>query len=243
MSEAKKTTGYRGRWAWVDLTNRTVRVEPADPGYARDYVGGRGLQARLLADHLERTGPLNDPLSPAKPDRHRHARPSTTPPWPTAGRGSCSFVGTMARSPEPAAWVPGHKPIYGLVTHSSAGGLFPNMLKRAGFDQVVIDGRADRPVRLEAVDGALPHRRRRGRPLRDRRRAAASPGAPPRSPTPSPPGVKGSFHADRRPGRLEPRRLRLPHRRLSPQLRPRRGRGRLRLEEPRRRHGLRHATP
>ncbi len=61
----------------------------------------------------------------------------------------------MARSPEPAAWVPGHKPVYGLLTHSSAGGLFPNMLKRAGFDQVVIDGRADRPVRLEAVEGRL----------------------------------------------------------------------------------------
>ena len=60
----------------------------------------------------------------------------------------------MARSPEPAAWVPGHKPLFGLVTHSSAGGLFPNMLKRAGFDQIVIDGRADRPVRLEVVDGA-----------------------------------------------------------------------------------------
>jgi aldehyde:ferredoxin oxidoreductase len=61
----------------------------------------------------------------------------------------------MTRSPEPAPWIPGHAPIHGLVTHSSAGGLFPNMLKRAGFDQVVIDGRADRPVRLEAVDGRL----------------------------------------------------------------------------------------
>src|SRR4030042_1157755 len=57
-------TGYRGRWAWVDLTNRTIRVAPADPGYCRDYVGGRGLQARLLADHLEKTGPLKDPLGP-----------------------------------------------------------------------------------------------------------------------------------------------------------------------------------
>ncbi|MCX6568442.1 MAG: hypothetical protein NT147_05260 [Candidatus Aminicenantes bacterium] len=154
MPEAKKMTGYRGRWAWVDLTNRTVRVEPADPGYSRDYVGGRGLQARLLADHLERTGPLEEPLAPQNRIVVGAAALNDTA-VATAGRGSCSFVGTMARSPEPASWVPGHKPIYGLVTHSSAGGLFPNMLKRAGFDQVVIDGRADRPVRLEAVDGAL----------------------------------------------------------------------------------------
>ena len=154
MSEAKKMTGYKGRWAWVDLTSRTVRVEPADPGYGRDYVGGRGLQARLLADHLEKTGPLKDPLSPQNRIIVGSAALNDTA-VATAGRGSCSFVGTMARSPEPASWVPGHKPVYGLVTHSSAGGLFPNMLKRAGFDQVVVDGRAERPVRLEAVDGAV----------------------------------------------------------------------------------------
>jgi aldehyde:ferredoxin oxidoreductase len=154
MPEAKRMTGYGGRWAWVDLTDRTVRVEPADPGYCRDYVGGRGLQARLLADHLEKTGPLKDPLSPQNRVIIGNAALNDTA-VPTAGRGSCSFVGTMARSPEPVSWVPGHKPIYGLATHSSAGGLFPNMLKRAGFDQVIIDGRADRPVRLEAVDGAI----------------------------------------------------------------------------------------
>jgi len=169
-------TGYRGRWAWVDLTNRTIRVAPADPGYCRDYVGGRGLQARLLADHLEKTGPLKDPLGPQNRVIIGNAALNDTA-VPTAGRGSCSFVGTMARSPEPASWVPGHKSIYGLVTHSSAGGLFPNMLKRAGFDQVVIDGRADRPVRLEAVDGAV---------------RIASPVALPRSPTPSPPGSRAA---------------------------------------------------
>ena len=151
---AARAGGYRGRWAFVDLTARTVRVEPADPAYLRDWVGGRGLQARLIADHLERTGPLLDPLSPANRVVVGSAAPNDTP-VPTAGRGSCSFVGAMARSPRPAAWVPGHRPVHGLLTHSSAGGLFPNMLKRAGFDQVVIDGRADRPVRLEAVEGAL----------------------------------------------------------------------------------------
>lgn len=153
MASEMKTTGYRGRWAFVDLTDRTVRIEPADPTSARDYIGGRGLQARLLADHLEKTGPLRDPLSPGNRIVIGTAALNDTA-VATAGRGSCSFVGTMARSPEPAAWVPGHKPLFGLVTHSSAGGLFPNMLKRAGFDQIVIDGRADRPVRLEVVDGA-----------------------------------------------------------------------------------------
>jgi aldehyde:ferredoxin oxidoreductase len=153
VADTKTTTGFRGRWAFVDLTRRTVRIEPADLSYLREYVGGRGLQARLLADHLEKTGPLRDPLSPANRIVIGSAALNDTA-VATSGRGSCSFVGTMARSPEPAPWIPGHKPLYGLVTHSSAGGLFPNMLKRSGFDQIVIDGRADRPVRLEAVNGA-----------------------------------------------------------------------------------------
>lgn len=155
MSEKKTVpTGYRGRWAWVDLARRTVRVEPADPSYLRDYVGGRGLQARLLADHLERTGPLKDPLGPDNRIIIGTAAANDTV-IPTAGRGSCSFVGTMTRSHGPAPWIPHHTPVHGLITHSSAGGLFPNMLKRSGFDQIIIDGRADRPVRIEAVEGQL----------------------------------------------------------------------------------------
>ncbi len=154
MTGTKRVAGSRGRWAWVDLTDRTVRIEPADDTVCRDYVGGRGVQARLLADQLERIGSLRDPLSPANRIVIGSAALNDTA-VPTAGRGSCSFIGTMARSPEPAPWLPGHKPVYGLLTHSSAGGLFPNMLKRAGFDQIVIDGRADRPVRLEAVEGVL----------------------------------------------------------------------------------------
>jgi aldehyde:ferredoxin oxidoreductase len=155
MSETKPMpSGYRGMWAWVDLDSRSVQVTPADPVLCRDYVGGRGLQARLLYEKLKAGGPLRDPLSPANRIIIGSAAANDTA-IPTAGRGSCSFIGTMARSPESAAWVPGHKPLYGLITHSSAGGLFHNMLKRAGIDQLIIDGRADRPVRIEVFEGTV----------------------------------------------------------------------------------------
>jgi aldehyde:ferredoxin oxidoreductase len=147
-------TGYRGKWAWVDLARRAVRITEADPAFCRDYVGGRGLQARLLSEKLNGAAPLKDPLSPENRIIIGSAAANDTA-IPTAGRGSCSFVGTMARSPETAPWIPGHKPLYGMITHSSAGGLFHNMLKRAGIDQLIIDGRAERPVRIEAVEGAV----------------------------------------------------------------------------------------
>jgi aldehyde:ferredoxin oxidoreductase len=146
--------GYTGRWAFINLTDRSVRIVPADPAICLDYVGGRGVQARLIYDHLKPTAPLRNPLSPENRLILGTAAPNDTF-IPTAGRGSCSFISPMTRSPVPASWIPGHKPVYGLLTHSSAGGLFPNMLKRAGVDQLIIDGRADRPVRILVTEESV----------------------------------------------------------------------------------------
>ncbi len=146
--------GYQGRWAFVDLGERSVRIEPADERACREYVGGRGVQAALIHDHLRRTGPIRNPLSPQNRIVIGGAACNDTP-VPTAGRGSCSFVSPMTRSAGPAAWVPNHRPVFGLPTHSSAGGRFPNTLKRAGIDQLIVDGRADRPVRLIVAGGSV----------------------------------------------------------------------------------------
>ena len=147
-------TGYTGKLAWVDLTARKTFVEPADPAVYRDYIGGRGVQARLIYEHLKGSGPLEDPLGPKNRIVLGSAAPNDTL-IPTAGRGSCSFIGTMTRSPEAVPWVPGHEPLYGLITHSSCGGLFPNMLKRAGIDHLIIDGKADAPVRILVSEGKV----------------------------------------------------------------------------------------
>ena len=147
-------TGYRGLWAKVDLTNRRAAVEPADPDLYRDYIGGRGVQARLIFDHLRKTGPLTDPLAPENRIILGTGALNDTA-VPTAGRGSCSFISPMTRSPHPAPWVPNHVPVTGHLTHASAGGLFANMLKRAGLDHLIVDGRADKPVRILVTEGKV----------------------------------------------------------------------------------------
>jgi aldehyde:ferredoxin oxidoreductase len=146
--------GYQGRWAWVDLTERRVRVEPADVSICRDYLGGRGVQARLMLDVVRDHGPVLDPLSPSN-RLVLGTGPLNDTRIATAGRGSCTFVSPLTRSPGPAPWVRTHQPLHGLLTHSSAGGVCPNMLKRAGFDQLVIDGRAERPVRLLVAEEGI----------------------------------------------------------------------------------------
>lgn len=151
---AKAFYGYKGKIARVDLTTQQVRVEPAEPDVYRRYLGGRGVQAYYLDEHLKKTGPISDPLAPENRIIVGNAAANDVF-IPTAGRGSCSFISPMTRSPKTVSWVPGHKPLYGLITHSSAGGLFPNMLKRAGIDHLVIDGKADRPVRILVAEGEV----------------------------------------------------------------------------------------
>ncbi|NIR34609.1 MAG: hypothetical protein GWN79_00495, partial [Actinobacteria bacterium] len=41
---------FTGRIAFVDLTTRSVDIEPLDERLARDYVGSTGINTRLLAD-------------------------------------------------------------------------------------------------------------------------------------------------------------------------------------------------
>ncbi len=87
-SKQSRTSGFRGRWAWVDLTARTVRLTDADPVLCRDYVGGRGLHARLLHERLKDLAPLRDPLAPENRIIIGNAAANDTS-IPTAGRGSC----------------------------------------------------------------------------------------------------------------------------------------------------------
>ncbi|MGB4703761.1 MAG: aldehyde ferredoxin oxidoreductase C-terminal domain-containing protein [Candidatus Saccharicenans sp.] len=150
----KKFYGYAGRWALVNLSTRGVEVKEADPELYRLFIGGRGVQAYLIYQHLKRRGPLRDPLSAENRIVIGNSSLNDTA-VPTAGRGSCSFISPFTYSPAEREWLKRRPPIFGLLTHSSCGGLFPNMLKRAGFDQIIIDGRADWPVRLLVFEGKV----------------------------------------------------------------------------------------
>lgn len=145
--------GYNGRWAYVNLTTGRVEVKASDPEVERAFLGGRGLGAYFLAERVrEHGGPVADPLGPenrivlgcaAFIDTKVH----------TASRGSASFFSPFTRSSHPLT--KGLPPVHGLVTHSSIGGSFATRLKASGIDQIIIDGRARQPVRIEAVDGEV----------------------------------------------------------------------------------------
>ncbi len=53
--------GWMGKILVVDLTTGSITTEPLDMDIARQFIGGRGLGARLLWDLV---GPEVEPLSP-----------------------------------------------------------------------------------------------------------------------------------------------------------------------------------
>lgn len=125
--------GYVGKILEVDLEARTTKVVPLDPAMARDYVGGSGLAARIL---LEEASPDLDPLGPAN-SLALFTGPLTGTIVPTSNR-----FAAVAKSP-----------LTGLFGESDCGGSWGGELKRAGFDGVIVRGRASSPVYLWVCDG------------------------------------------------------------------------------------------
>jgi len=116
----------------VDLTFGRIGLEHVGPDDVRQFVGGRGIAAKLL---YERVTPRTDPLGP---------------------RNLLIFspgmlTGTMA----PAAartTIVSKSPATDRYLKCNAGGHWGAELRYAGFDHVLITGAADRPVYLW-IDG------------------------------------------------------------------------------------------
>ena len=131
---------YRPMYAWanrilrVDLSDMTVRAEPSEP-YLPDWLGARGLAARLCWDEYPEPVPAFDPANPLMivPGALTGSRS------PYSGRTNiCAF--------SPQAWP------HEWFTRSSIGGHFGGELKRAGYDALIVTGAADTPVRIRIVD-------------------------------------------------------------------------------------------
>jgi len=125
--------GWCGKVLWVDLTAGRTEERPLDARTARAYIGGRGLGIKHLLDEVD---PRVDPLSEAN-DLVLATGPLTGTSAPTGARYMA-----MTKSP-----------LTGAVTCSNSGGKFPAALKKAGWDSIVIRGKASEPLYLW-IDGA-----------------------------------------------------------------------------------------
>jgi len=125
--------GYMGKLLVVDLTSGKIKDEPLNENYAREFIGGSGLACRYLYDMV---GAKTDPLGPENP-LFFMTGPLTGTRAPSCGR----FV-VCARSP-----------LTGLWGEANSGGFFGPEMRFAGYDGIIIKGKAPEPVYLHIVDG------------------------------------------------------------------------------------------
>jgi aldehyde:ferredoxin oxidoreductase len=130
--------GYWGKILKINLTNKKWNVEDLDPAIAASYLGGAGLGIKLLYDAL---GPGVDPLSP------ENVLVITTGPMTGTDAPCASRMAVVSRSP-----------LTGGVAMALSAGHFPAELKFAGYDAVIIEGKAESPVYLYIKDGDVQFR-------------------------------------------------------------------------------------
>lgn len=117
---------YGGAILQVDLTEGKVSKEPTS-SYSGDYLGGRGINIKLLYDGMP---PEVAPLDPAS----------------LLIFGAGPLCGTPI--PAPRTEVTAKSPENGFLGTNSFGGFFAPEVKFAGYDNIVITGKADKPVYL-----------------------------------------------------------------------------------------------
>jgi aldehyde:ferredoxin oxidoreductase len=129
----KAVPGYNGKILRVNLNNKTLVDEELDEKFCRKYIGGAGFIAYYLWKELK---PGIDPLSPDNKLIFALG-PVSGLTIPGASR---NCIG--AKSPLSAG-----------IAKSEVGGFWMAELKRAGYDAIIIEGKAETPVYLWVQDG------------------------------------------------------------------------------------------
>ena len=120
--------GYSGKILFINLSENQISTIETSL-YSREYLGGRGIGVKLLYDMVR---PKQDPLGPENILVFMTG-PLTGTLTPSSGR-----VDIVTTSPES-----------NLLGGSNAGGFWGPELKWAGYDGVVIKGKAKNPVYIQ----------------------------------------------------------------------------------------------
>ncbi|MHB8770676.1 MAG: aldehyde ferredoxin oxidoreductase family protein [Syntrophales bacterium] len=131
----KKWYGWTGTILEVDLSDQTVCERDLTEDLAYRYLGQAGINARLLYDRVSRS---TDPYSPEAPLIFG-VGPLGGTLAPCSGRFSVTFK----------------SPLTGIFGDANCGGHWGSELKMAGYDHLVITGKARHPVYLWVDNGRV----------------------------------------------------------------------------------------
>ncbi len=128
----------RGKVLRINLSEQTAKEEELPLEVARDYIGGAGFGIKYLYDEVKAG---TDPLGPGN----------------KLIFASGPFSGTTIPCASRMA-VTGKSPLTGAVGMSLTGGYFPVELKFAGYDALIIEGKAEKPTYVSIKDGETKFR-------------------------------------------------------------------------------------
>jgi len=121
--------------AFINLDSNEIDVKPIAGEWRHKFLGGRGLNAYLLFKH---TSPGCDPLGPDN----------------TIIFSSGLLGGTLS-APLECALVAAKSPLTRLLGRATPSGFFASEMRWAGFDHLVVKGRARHPVYLWIHNGNI----------------------------------------------------------------------------------------
>lgn len=127
--------GWMGKIIRVNLTNKTIKVEPLNMKDAKLYLGARGLGTKMFMDEVD---PKVDPFSPENKVIF------------LAG----PLTGTLAACPGRYEVVT-KAPLTGTIGASNSGGHFGPELKFAGYDGIIFEGKAEKPLYFYVNDDKM----------------------------------------------------------------------------------------
>jgi aldehyde:ferredoxin oxidoreductase len=130
--------GYTGKVLRINLTNQTAGEEELPLEVASNFIGGAGFGIKYLFDEVK---PDADPLGPEN----------------KLIFASGPFSGTTIPCASRMA-VTSKSPLTNAVGVALTGGYFPVELKFAGYDALIIEGKAEKPTYLWIKDGKVQFR-------------------------------------------------------------------------------------
>ena len=135
MNKKNHYFGVIGRLLIINLTSQRVSFEPINKKYIKKYLGGAGYACRYLIDHIKKD---------TKALSNKNIMTIMTGPLcGTSAPSSGRFV-ICAKSPYTNLW-----------GESNCGGYFGPELKKAGYDGIIIQGKAQEPCYVTIKDDQI----------------------------------------------------------------------------------------
>lgn len=130
--------GYTGRILRINLTDMTAKEEELPLEVAKDYIGGAGFGIKYLFDEL------NGGIDPLGPENKLILAPGP-------------FSGTTIPCASRMAFT-GKSPLTDAVGVALTGGYFPVEMKFAGYDVLIVEGKAEKPTYILIKEGDVQFR-------------------------------------------------------------------------------------